>query len=408
MRKDSKFNIIKYFDLLRLFVAVGIALLITTGIIFLCSENPTKALSTLLTGPISSKRYLFNVLEMMVPLMFTGLSLSLVFKSGNFSMITDASFYMGAVIASFIAIMIPLPSGIHPMVAIVIAGFIGGIIGSIPAWCKVKYKANELVTSLMLNYVFFYTGLYIVNKFLADRQASNFASLKFLKTSALSNIVDGTSLMLNYVFFYTGLYIVNKFLADRQASNFASLKFLKTSALSNIVDGTRLHTGFIIAIVVCVLLYIFLTRTKWGYEIRIVGSNPEFARYSGINTKKVILYTSFISGFVAAIGGAIEKLGMYRRFQWSAAPTYAWDGVIISILSSNNPIFVPIAAFFLSYLRVGADIMSRQTDVQNEIVALIQGVIILLVTAERFLYFIKQRKESQLALANNENKGGDK
>ena len=108
------------------------------------------------------------------------------------------------------------------------------------------------------------------------------------------------------------------------------------------------------------------------------------------------------------MGGAIEKLGMYRRFQWSQAPNYAWDGVIISILSSNNPIFIPIAAFFLSYIRVGADIMARQTDVQNEIVALIQGIIILLVTAERFLYFIKQRKESQLALASNENKGGDK
>ena len=362
MHKDEKFNVLKYFDLLRLFVAIGIALLITTGIIFLVSENPTKALSTLLVGPVSSKRYLFNVLEMMVPLMFTGLSLSLVFKSGNFSMITDASFYMGAVIASFVAIMIPLPAGIHPMIAIVIAGFIGGIIGSIPAFCKVKYKANELVTSLMLN----------------------------------------------YVFFYTGLYIINKFVVDRQASNFASLKFLKTAGLSTIVSGTRLHSGFIMAIVVCILLFIFLTRTKWGYEIRIVGSNPEFARFSGINTKKVILYTSFISGFIAAIGGAIEKLGMYRRFQWSQAPTYAWDGVIISILSSNNPIFIPLAAFFLSYVRVGADIMSRQTDVQNEIVALIQGVIILLVTAERFLYFIKQRKESQLALENNENKGGDK
>ena len=362
MHKDKKFNILKYFDLLRLFVAIGIALIITSVIIFLVSENPTKALSTLLVGPISSKRYLFNVLEMMVPLMFTGLSISLVFKSGNFSMITDASFYMGAVIASFIAIMIPLPVGIHPMVAIIIAGFIGGLIGSIPALCKVKYKANELVTSLMLN----------------------------------------------YVFFYAGLYIINKFLVDRQASNFASLKFLNSAKLSTIVSGTRLHSGFIIAIVVCILLYIFLTRTKWGYEIRIVGSNPEFARFSGINTKRCILYTSFISGFIAAMGGAIEKLCMYRRFQWSLAPSYAWDGVIISILSSNNPIFVPVAAFFLSYIRVGADIMSRQTDVQNEIVALIQGVIILLVTAERFLYFIKQRKESQLALANNENKGGDK
>lgn len=362
MHKDKQFNILKYFNLLRLFVAIGIALIITSVIIFLVSENPTKALSTLLVGPVSSKRYLFNVFEMMVPLMFTGLSLSLVFKSGNFSMITDASFYMGAVIASFVAIMIPLPAGIHPMVAIVIAGFLGGLIGSIPALCKVKYKANELVTSLMLN----------------------------------------------YVFFYAGLYIINKFLADRQASNFASLKFLNTAKLTTIVSGTRLHSGFIIAIVVCILLYIFLTRTKWGYEIRIVGSNPEFARFSGINTKRCILYTSFISGFIAAMGGAIEKLGMYRRFQWSLAPSYAWDGVIISILSSNNPIFVPVAAFFLSYIRVGADIMSRQTDVQNEIVALIQGVIILLVTAERFLYFIKQRKESQLALANNENKGGDK
>ena len=80
MHKNSKFNIIKYFDFLRLLVAIGIAFLITIVIIFLVSDNPTKALSILLTGPISSKRYLFNVFEMMVPLMFTGLSLSLVFK----------------------------------------------------------------------------------------------------------------------------------------------------------------------------------------------------------------------------------------------------------------------------------------------------------------------------------------
>ena len=78
------------------------------------------------------------------------------------------------------------------------------------------------------------------------------------------------------------------------------------------------------------------------------------------------------------------------------SPTYAWDGVIIATLSGNNPKFIPFAAFFLSYIRVGADIMSRKTDVQNELVALIQGVIILLVTAERFLYFIKQKKESKL------------
>ena len=354
---DSK--ILKYFDTFRLLIAIGISLAITTVIIFMVSDNPIEALTTLLTGPLQSKRYFFNVLEMMVPLMFTGLSLALVFKSGNFSMITDGSFYMGAVIAVFIAIKLPLPAIIHPSFAIILAGIIGGIIGSIPAFCKVKYKANELVTSLMLN----------------------------------------------YVFFFSGLYIINKFLIDRNASNFASLKFLKTSSLGNLVSGTRLHYGFIVAILLCLALYIFLTRTKWGYEIKLVGSNIEFAKYSGINTSKTILYTSFISGLLAAMGGAIEKLGMYNRFQWSTAPTYAWDGVIIATLSGNNPKFIPFAAFFLSYIRVGADIMSRKTDVQNELVSIIQGIIILLITAERFLYFMKQRKESQLALQNKLVKG---
>ena len=107
-------NTLKYFGILRVTIAISIALLITALIIFMVSEDPKKSLYMLLVGPISSKRYLFNVFEMMVPLMFTGLSISLVFKSGNFSMITDASFYVGAVIASVIAIKMPLPELVHP------------------------------------------------------------------------------------------------------------------------------------------------------------------------------------------------------------------------------------------------------------------------------------------------------
>ena len=108
-------NTLKYFGMLRVTIAISIALLITALIIFMVSEDPKKSLYMLLVGPISSKRYLFNVFEMMVPLMFTGLSISLVFKSGNFSMITDASFYVGAVIASVIAIKMPLPELVHPL-----------------------------------------------------------------------------------------------------------------------------------------------------------------------------------------------------------------------------------------------------------------------------------------------------
>uniref|UniRef100_UPI003736AB73 ABC transporter permease n=1 Tax=Anaerotignum sp. TaxID=2039241 RepID=UPI003736AB73 len=161
---------------------------------------------------------------------------------------------------------------------------------------------------------------------------------------------------------------------------------------------TKLHWGFFIAIAVVILLYILVYKTKFGYEIRISGSNPEFAKYSGINTSRVIILTQVIAGAVAGLGGAVEQLGMYERFNWQDSPTYAWDGVIIAILAGNNPKFVPLAAFFLAYIRVGADLMSRRADVQNELVSIVQAVLILFITAERFMAGWKQRQEAKQAL----------
>ncbi len=342
----------KKFTAVRLICAFLIAFLITVAIIFSISEEPLTAISNLFLGPLQSKRYFFEVFASATPIMFTGLALGLVFKSGNFSMIADASLYTGGVIAAAIAILLPMPMIIHPIFIFIVAAVIGGIIGSIPAILKVKFKANELVTSLMFNYVFFYIGIYTVNTFFVDRQAGTFASLKYSPTATLGNMISGTSL----------------------------------------------HFGFVIAIAVVIFLYILLYKTKFGYEIRISGSNPEFAKYSGINTSKVIILTQVIAGAVAGLGGAVEQLGMYQRFNWQDSPSYAWDGVIIAILSGNNPKFVPFAAFFLAYIRVGADLMSRRSDVQNELVSIVQAVLILFITAERFMAGWKQRQEAKKAL----------
>lgn len=342
----------KKFTAVRLACAFAIAILLTVIIIFSISNEPGTAIYNLFLGPLQSKRHLFDVFASSVPLMFTGLALGLVFKSGNFSMIADASLYTGGVIAAAIAIMIPMPMIIHPIVIFIVAALIGGVIGSIPAILKVKFKANELVTSLMFN----------------------------------------------YVFFYLGIYTVNRFFVDREAGTFASLKYSPTATLGNMLSGTKLHWGFVIAIVVVILLYLLVYKTKFGYEIRISGSNPEFAKYSGINTSRVIILTQIIAGAVAGLGGAVEQLGMYQRFNWQDSPSYAWDGVIIAILSGNNPKFVPFAAFFLAYIRVGADLMSRRSDVQNELVSIVQAVLILFITAERFMAGWKQRQEAKKVL----------
>ena len=207
-----------------------------------------------------------------------------------------------------------------------------------------------------------------------------------------------TSLMFNYVVFYLGIYTVTKFLADRAAGTFASLKYQPTASLGSLISGTKFHAGYLIAIAVVILLYLLVYKTKFGYEIRISGSNPEFAKYSGINTSRVIILTQVIAGAVAGLGGSVEQMAMYQRFNWQDSPSYAWDGVIIAILSGNNPKNVPLAAFFLAYIRVGADLMSRRSDVQNELVSIIQAVLILFVTAERFMAGWKQRQEAKKAL----------
>jgi ABC-type uncharacterized transport system permease subunit len=104
-----------------------------------------------------------------------------------------------------------------------------------------------------------------------------------------------------------------------------------------------------------------------------------------------MLIAQFIGGFLAGIGGATELLGIYSRFEWAASPGYGWDGFIVATLSRYNPALVPVAAFFLAYLRVGADAMARYTDVPSEVIIMIQAIMIVLISAQGFLAFWKHK-----------------
>jgi simple sugar transport system permease protein len=357
MRKEAKFEIA------RTLIAILVALVIAFVVILLISKQPLDALNNFLLGPVNSKRHFGNVIEMAIPLTFTGLAVCVMFQAKQFNLGAEGAFFIGAVAAAIIGIVFKLPIGIHPLVAILFGGIIGGLANAIPAIMKTKWNANELVSSLMLNYIYFFLGIYIVNYFLRDVNAGAMVSYE-LKTSAL---------------------------------------------LPGIISGTRIHLGLFIAILGIIATYYFLYRTKWGYAIRMTGSNIKFAEYSGINTKRVILYCQIIGGVIAGVGGATELLGMYPRFQWQMTPGYGWDGVIVAILARNNPLFVPIGAFFLAYLRIGADIMARYTDVTGEVVSVIQGIMILLIAAESFLSAWRHRMivKNAKASENNSLKGGN-
>ena len=336
----------KKFEIIRVLVAIAMSLVAAFLLISMVSAQPAEALRQFLVGPVMSMRSFGNVIELMIPLTFAGLAVCVMFQCNQFNMAAEGAFFMGGLAASYIAVNFMLPNGIHPALSIIAGAIAGIIICAIPALLKVKWGANEVVSSLMLNYIMLFLGSYILQYFMLDSNAG-FPASHLLQ---------------------------------------------KTAKLPVMIPKTRVHAGLIVAVIFVVLVYMFIYKTKWGYAIRMVGQNENFARYSGIKVGTTVVMSQVIGGALAGMGGATEVLGMYTRFSWINLPGYGFDGIIIAILSKNNPKFVPLAAFFLAYLRIGADIMSRRTDVAPEVVAVVQALIILLIAAKMFLNKYKHRK----------------
>lgn len=345
----------RLFELARTGLAIAIALAIALLIVLMVSKDPGDALAQFLLGPLRSFRHFGNVIELMIPLVFTGIAVSLMFSAAQFNVGAEGGFFIGAIATSFVAIKFNLPPVVHPVVAILFGSMVGALFCGLPAALKVRWGASELVSSLMFNYIAFFFGLYLINYILRDANAGAMVSYSF-KPAAL---------------------------------------------LPRLVPKTRISYGLIVAVLLVVAAAAFMFNTRWGYRIRLTGANAEFARYSGINTNAVVVYSQIAGGFVAGLGGSIELLGMYTRFTWQSLPGYGWDGIIVAILARNNPLYVPVAAFFLAYLRIGADIMSRYSDVPNEFVALIQGTIIILVAASSFLATYRHRLVFKEALGSD-------
>ncbi|MDR2053919.1 MAG: ABC transporter permease [Treponema sp.] len=347
MKNNSgkKINIETRFEFLRFSAAAAIAVFLSFIIILLVSKEPLAALRNLFLGPLSSGRRFGNVIELAIALTFSGLAVSVMFSANQFNMGAEGSFYAAGAVAAMTALGLPLPPVIHPLTAILLGGFTGAVICVIPALLKGKWGASELVSSLMLNYVFFYFTRYFVNTVFKDPD-SGYVSTYFLPLSA---------------------------------------------KLPRIISGTRIHAGIFIVFLIIILTVIFIRHTTWGYALIQTGRNPVFASYSGIDTPMVLIYSQLIGGFIAGVGGSVEVLGMYDRFQWQSMPGYGFDGIIVAILAKNKPQFVPLAAFILSYLRIGADRMSSATDVTSEMISIIQGIIIMLVAAQAFMNRQRQK-----------------
>ncbi len=342
------------FNILTTAMAILISLAIAFVIIFIVSEQPMQAIRSLLFGPVSSLRNFGTVIEMMIPITFTGLAVSIMFQASQFNLAAEGSFFLGALAAAAVATQLSLPPIAIIIVCLLAGAAAGLVVSSIPAVLKARFSASEMVSSLMLNYIVLFFGLFVLNHYLRD---------------------PGFGMM-------------------------ASFPIPDIAKLTQFVPKTRIHVGLFIAILFVVVIWLLLYKTKRGYSIRTLGHNEKFAHYSGIGVGGAMISSQMIGGAVAGLGGSVELLGMYDRFQWTALPGYGWDGVIIAILARNKPQYVVLAALFLAYLRIGSGIMARMTDVPSELITIIQAIMIMLVTAQALFSKLKHKMVVKETIAN--------
>lgn len=335
----------KSFQILRTAVAMLAAVLVAFVIIIIMSEEPIEAIMVFLLKPFSSLRYIGNILETTIPLIFSGLAMAILFQTNLFNLGGEGVFFSAGIVGSILAIWLDLPFFLFPMVCLIAGALIGAGIMLIPGVLKAKFDANEMVTSIMMN-----------------------------------NICYGI-----------GCYILNNIMRDPNVSTMVSFKYQSNARLMPVIPGTRVHIGLFIALAMAVLLYIFLYKTKSGLQIRTVGVNKKFAHYTGTNVTKIIIMVHVIAGLIGGLGGIIECLGLHQRFEWTSLPGYGFDGCMIAMLAGNNPIGVVGSALFVAYLRVGADLTNRFVDIPTEMISILQTIIILLISAERFLHKYKQK-----------------
>ncbi len=334
------------FSVVKTFLAIVIAMAVAFVIILVVSDEPMEALHAFLLGPFTSVRRIGNLIENTIPLIYVGLGVCVLWATGKRTLSGEGCYYFGGLMAALASIKIYFIHGKSLTVtSMVIVLIVCGIMALLPMIVNLKYGTDAFVVSLLFNYVMFYIG--------------------------------------NYIF--------SNYLMDITSTSSGSYPLPTDSFLPTLIPGTKVNANLIVALLMIVAVWFFMYKTKWGYSIRLVGLNPNCAKYVGINVFAVCILAQFIGGAISGFGGGMEMFGRNPRFSWFSLTNMGWDGIMVATLAKYKPQYILFSALFLGYVRTGADIMNRSSDVASEIVMIIQAVMILFIGANSFLAAMQQR-----------------
>lgn len=301
--------------------------------------------SVIWKGSFGTSRKTLDTMSYVTPLIFTGVANAIAFRTGLFNIGVEGQFIMGMTAAAIIGMIPGLNPFIHIPLVIIGGTIAGGLWGAIPGYLKAKFGTNEVINTIMMNYI-----------------ALNFANWVALR-SVFSNIAK------------------------------ASTPIIQSSAqLHRFSIMSQGNVGIFIGIIVAIIIYWLLWKTTVGYEIRACGLNASGAEYGGINKAKNIILAMVLSGSLAGMGGAVHMAGVKLQLQeFMTFPGYGLDGIAVALLAKSNPIGCIAAAILFGALNSSSK-MLQLNHIPKEIVYLIQSIVIIFVATDYIVKYFSAKK----------------
>jgi ABC-type uncharacterized transport system permease subunit len=337
----TRIRLLRLLDSILVPVLAMISGLIVMGILIVLIKKPLfESYAILFSTGFGCEKYgnciFITALERATPLILTGLSAVVAFRSGMFSIGQEGQYLVGAVAAAWLGYIVHLPAVIHPLFLMAAAMLVGAAYGWIPGILRVKLGVNELLATIMLNSI----------AALITEHLVQFPMRADKSTTAHSPVID------------------------------------KTAFLPSFMPGSNWGVGFVIAVIATLLVLFYLWRTKAGYEQRMAGQSKLFALYGGIRSDQAAIRAMLISGALAGLAGGVEVMGVHHRIMTGFSTGLGFDGLTSAILGQTHPIGVFIVAILFSGLKLGAQLgLQLKLGIPRELGGTIIGFIILFVAA---------------------------
>lgn len=361
-KKNFSYKIKKGLKRLVPAVITIVLALIVGGIgIALSGNSPLEAYGAMFNGAFGSPSRISETVIKAVPLMIMALGVSIAFRSQIWNIGADGQFTIGAILSICVVQLSGSTSPVILAVSFLTAILGGALWGGLAGILKAKFNANEVITTLMLNYVATYILAYLIRGPLMDPNGGN--------NPQSTSIPD----------------------------NFRLMRF---------DDSLRINVGIFIAIILLIAVYYFW-RSPYGFKLKLVGASDSVSKYAGLKVSSIVFVTMAISGGIAGLAGWTEVFGAQYRLLDNISSGYGNLAIVVALLGNLRPIDIGIASFFFAALMSGGNTMQRMTEVPYSVVEIIQGIVIIFVicravgSSKTFKNFIKEKftKKKQVNLA---------